>query len=94
MMSPALSFSSFSETAGVVPVGSIVGGFLGEFLEVRSAMGIAAIGFVIAPPLALLSPVPKLSELEAWCLIARISVLVSMLFLSNVFRLWLGELHR
>lgn len=50
--------------AGMVPLGSITGGLLGEFLGLRVAIGIASIGILIAPILLVLSPVRHLKRVS------------------------------
>jgi MFS family permease len=49
-------------TVGVVPVGSIVGGVLGEIVGLHAAIGVAAIGLVLAPLWILLSPIWKVKN--------------------------------
>ena len=48
--------------AGMVPLGSIFGGLLGEALGLRLAIGIATIGLLIAPLWVLFSPIRKLKQ--------------------------------
>jgi MFS family permease len=50
--------------AGMVPLGSITGGLLGEFLGLRVAIGIASIGILIAPILLVFSPVRQLKRVS------------------------------
>lgn len=54
-------------TAGVVPLGSIAGGILGDILGLRLAIGVAAVGLLLAPLWLVFSPVlavKKLGEAE------------------------------
>lgn len=50
--------------AGMVPIGSIVGGLLGETFGLRPAIGIATIGLLIAPLWVLLSPIRKIRQVS------------------------------
>jgi MFS family permease len=49
-------------TVGVVPVGSIVGGALGEIVGLHAAIGVASIGLVLAPLWILVSPIRKVKN--------------------------------
>jgi len=54
-------------SAGVVPLGSIAGGVLGDILGLRLAIGVAAVGLLLAPLWLVFSPVlavKKLGEAE------------------------------
>ena len=55
-------------TWGVIPVGALLGGYLGEVLGLRAALAVGAVGMSVAWLWVLFSPVPrlrKLSDLEA-----------------------------
>jgi len=51
-------------TAGTVPLGSIVGGILGEMLGLRMAIGVAAVGLLLTPLWVMFSPVRKLKRVS------------------------------
>jgi MFS family permease len=48
---------------GAIPIGSLVGGFLGEAIGLRPTLLIAALGLVLTPLWVLRSPVPRLRGL-------------------------------
>ena len=48
---------------GPIPVGALIGGVLGQFLGVRPAVGIAAVGSLLAIPWVLFSPVRRIREI-------------------------------
>ena len=51
-------------SAGMVPLGSIAGGLLGQFLGLRLAIGIASIGLLLSPVWLVLSPVRRLKQVQ------------------------------
>jgi hypothetical protein len=50
--------------AGMVPLGSIAGGLLGEIFGLRPAIGIATIGLLFAPVWVLFSPIRKMRKIS------------------------------
>ena len=56
--------------AGVIPVGSITGGVLGEVLGLRPAIGIATIGLLAAPVWVLFSPIRRMKQVSETDLLA------------------------
>lgn len=50
--------------AGMVPIGSIAGGLLGETFGLRPAIGIATIGLLFAPLWVLFSPIRKMKQVS------------------------------
>jgi MFS family permease len=51
-------------SAGMVPLGSILGGLLGQILGLRMAIGIATVGLLLSPLWLLFSPVRKLKRVS------------------------------
>jgi MFS family permease len=50
---------------GVIPIGAIVGGLLGELIGLRETLTVAAIGLLFAPLWVLRSPIPRLRALPS-----------------------------
>jgi predicted MFS family arabinose efflux permease len=48
---------------GVIPLGALVGGLLGELIGLRATLAIAAVGLLFAPIWVLLSPIPRMERL-------------------------------
>jgi Transmembrane secretion effector len=60
-MNASLRFLSW----GVVPLGGLLGGALGELVGLRATLAVAAVGFVVAPMWLVASPVRDLRDLPA-----------------------------
>ena len=48
---------------GVIPLGALVGGVLGELIGLRATLAIAAVGLLFAPIWVLFSPIPRMRRL-------------------------------
>lgn len=50
---------------GVIPLGALVGGVLGELIGLRTTLAVAAVGLVFAPFWVLRSPIPRMQRLPS-----------------------------
>jgi hypothetical protein len=48
----------------MVPVGALLGGFIGEALGLRAALLVGAVGIACAPLWVVFSPVPRIRRLD------------------------------
>ena len=51
-----------TERYGVIPLGALVGGVLGERIGLRATLAVAAVGLTFAPFWVLRSPIPRVGR--------------------------------